>query len=250
MRVLIVDDEPAARRRLAIMLDELDVEVVGEAANGVEALELVPQRRPDVLLLDIAMPEVDGFDVARHLDAPRPLIVFQTAYDEYALKAFEHEALDYVVKPVTLQRLDQALDRARRRLEGAARPAFTQDLIDRLQAAVARGAPARRPRLLVRDGTGHRLLPLGEIVRFTADEGTVVARTAGAAFSTDYTLTELEQRTAGAFIRPNRSELLNVDRIVRIESGGDGSAELTLAGGERVHVSRRRAAEVRRVLQG
>jgi DNA-binding LytR/AlgR family response regulator len=240
MRVLIVDDEPAARRRLAIMLDELDVEVVGEAANGVEALELVPQRRPDVLLLDIAMPEVDGFDVARHLDAPRPLIVFQTAYDEYALKAFEHEALDYVVKPVTLQRLDQALDRARRRLEGAARPAFTQDLIDRLQAAVARGAPARRPRLLVRDGTGHRLLPLGEIVRFTAD----------AAFSTDYTLTELEQRTAGAFIRPNRSELLNVDRIVRIESGGDGSAELTLAGGERVHVSRRRAAEVRRVLQG
>ena len=250
MRVLIVDDEPAARRRLAIMLDELDVEVVGEAANGVEALTLAAERRPDVVLLDIAMPEVDGFDVVRHLDPPRPLIVFQTAYDEYALKAFEHEALDYVVKPVTLQRLDQALDRARRRLEGTMRPAFSQDLIERLQATVTRGAPARRPRLLVRDGAGHRLLPLGEIVRFTAAEGTVVARTAEGDFPTDYTLADLEQRTAGAFIRPNRSELLNVDRIVRIEGAGDGSAELTLASGERVHVSRRRATEVRKVLAG
>ena len=94
MRVLIVDDEAAARRRLLIMLDELDVEVVGEAANGVEALEMVAERQPDVLLLDIAMPEVDGFDVAQHLVDPKPLIVFQTAYDEFALRAFEHEAVD------------------------------------------------------------------------------------------------------------------------------------------------------------
>jgi two-component system response regulator AlgR len=79
MRVLVVDDEPAARRRLALMLEELDEEVAGEAANGVEALEIARERRPDVLLLDIEMPEVDGFDVARHLPEPRPLIVFQTA---------------------------------------------------------------------------------------------------------------------------------------------------------------------------
>ena len=123
MRVLIVDDEPAARQRLALLLADLDVEVVGEAANGIEALELVRERRPDLLLLDIAMPEVDGFDVVRHLPEPRPLVVFQTAYDEHALKAFDHEALDYVVKPVTRERLAQALDRARRRLaERGSRP--------------------------------------------------------------------------------------------------------------------------------
>src|SRR5215212_7426519 len=99
MRILIVDDEPAARRRLAVMLDELDVEVVGEAAGGLEALEMARARRPDVVLLDIAMPEVDGLDVARHLDEPRPLVIFQTAFDAYALKAFELEAVDYLLKP-------------------------------------------------------------------------------------------------------------------------------------------------------
>ena len=109
MRVLIVDDESAARRRLAIMLSELDVEVVGEAKNGLEALQLVRERRPDVILLDITMPEVDGFDVAQHLPEPRPLIVFQTAFDEYALEAFDHEAIDYLVKPVMLPKLQRAI---------------------------------------------------------------------------------------------------------------------------------------------
>ena len=109
MRVLIVDDETAARRRLATLLEELGVEIVGEAADGMAALELARDRHPDVVLLDVAMPEVDGFDVARHLSEPRPLVIFQTAYAEFALKAFEHEALDYVVKPVTRTRLAQAI---------------------------------------------------------------------------------------------------------------------------------------------
>ena len=108
MRVLIVDDEPAARRRLALMLEELDEEVVGQAANGMEALQMAAERRPELLLLDVEMPEVDGFDVLRHIGEPRPLVVFQTAYDEYALRAFEHAALDYLVKPVTRAGLERA----------------------------------------------------------------------------------------------------------------------------------------------
>jgi two-component system response regulator AlgR len=116
MRVLIVDDEPAARRRLQLMLEELDVEVAGQAENGVRALELAASLRPDLLLLDIVMPEVDGFDVVRHLPEPRPLIVFQTAHDDFALEAFDHDAIDYVVKPVSLARLERALERARDRL--------------------------------------------------------------------------------------------------------------------------------------
>src|SRR5690606_5110901 len=113
------------------MLEELDVEVAGEAANGLEALELARERTPDVLLLDIAMPEVDGLDVARHLGGPPPFIVFQTAYDEYALQAFEHAAVDYLVKPVSLVKLERALVRVRDRLtrNEAALPAEVLDAL-------------------------------------------------------------------------------------------------------------------------
>ena len=111
MRVLIVDDEAHARSRLASLIEEIDqetatteaserLEIVGEAPDGASALELVRSTTPDVVLLDVAMPEVDGLDVARHLAEPRPLIIFQTAYHEYALQAFEEQALDFVVKPV------------------------------------------------------------------------------------------------------------------------------------------------------
>jgi two-component system response regulator AlgR len=248
MRVLIVDDESAARRRLSIMLSELDVELVGEAANGLEALKLVRERKPDVILLDISMPEVDGFDVAQHLDEPKPLIVFQTAFGEYALEAFEHEAIDYLVKPVTLPKLQRALDRARERWEGAQRQELSQDILQQLRSSfrAAAGAPSR---VLVRDQGGHRLMAYEDIDLFHADQGAVRARTPHGEYLTDYTIADLEHRLGGAFTRPNRSELINVSRIERITSNGDGSATLTLKGGAPIHVTRRRAAEVRRRLE-
>jgi two-component system response regulator AlgR len=248
MRVLIVDDEPAARRRLALMLGELDIEVAGEAENGLRALELVRERRPDVLLLDIAMPEVDGFDVARHLEEPKPLIVFQTAYDEYALQAFDHDALDYVVKPVTLPKLTRALERARSRLARPQPTSLDERLLGQLRSAVGGGVQPRRSRVLVREGTGHRLLPVSEVLRFVADEGLVYAHTAASTFLTDYTLRELEERTGDGFVRANRADLVNVDAVARIVSNGDGSATLTLRNGTKVRVSRRRSADVRAVL--
>ena len=219
MRVLVVDDEGAARRRLSIMLAELDVELVGEAANGLDALKLVRERKPDLLLLDITMPEVDGFDVAQHLPEPKPLIVFQTAFDEYALEAFDHEAIDYLVKPVTLPKLQRAIERARERWDTA--------------------------RVLVRDRGGHRLVSYRDILLFRADQGAVRARIKRDDFLTDYTLADLEQRLGSAFIRPNRSELVNVELVERITSNGDGSATLTLLDGTTTHVTRRRAADVR-----
>jgi len=177
MRVLIVDDEPNARNRLQIMLEELDVEVVGEAANGMEALEMVESLRPDLLLLDIQMPEVDGFDVARHLPDGGPLVVFQTAHDEFALKAFDHEALDYLVKPVTLKRLSEALDRARKRMSTSS-PTYPPQLIEQLRKAVCGTQPSGPRRLLVRDGRGHRLLQVELIHSFIARAGEVYAATA------------------------------------------------------------------------
>lgn len=247
MRTLIVDDEPAARRRLAAMLAELDVEVVGEAANGVEALALIAERRPDLVLLDISMPEVDGFDVVRHLDEPRPLIVFQTAYDAYALEAFDHEALDYVVKPVSLDRLERAVERARQRLAAADRREPTRQA---LRQVAARLPVLARPRVLVRSGRGHRLLPLAEIRRFSARDGLVYAHSGEGRHLTDYTLSELEERTSGVFVRVSRSALVHLEHIDGIVSNGDGSAMLTLSEGATVRVSRRRSTEVRRALEG
>ena len=160
MRVLIVDDEPAARERLARLLEEIDpaIEIVGEAGDGLTALDLARTRRPDVILLDIAMREVDGFDVARHLAEPRPLVIFQTAHQHFAVKAFEHDAIDYVVKPVRKARLVDALERARRRLAVAA-PRWDRAAL--AEAGLAFGyAPQVPARLLVRHGAGHRLVPV------------------------------------------------------------------------------------------
>ena len=249
MRVLIVDDEAAARRRLARLLEELGVEIAGEAADGMTALDLARERRPDVLLLDIAMPEVDGFDVARHLSDSRPLIIFQTAYAEFALRAFEHEALDYVVKPVSRTRLAQALERARRRLaDSTTTRTWTSGALAQLGAAMHH-QPVRPERLLVRHGTGHRLVPLHDIACFTATEGLVYARTGERLAGTDYTLTELEDRMKGAFVRASRSDLVNLSHVAGITSNGDGSATLSLRDGAIVRVSRRRAAAVRTALR-
>jgi two-component system LytT family response regulator len=248
VRVLIVDDEAAARHRLHTMLHELDVEVVGEAANGVEALLMAAERSPDVVLLDIAMPEVDGFDVARHLREPRPLLIFQTAHDEYALRAFEHEALDYVMKPVILERLRQALERAARRLVARTQPP-SAELLARIQAAVGNAGAVAKPRLLVREGTGHRLIALEEIGRFTAASGATQAHMGAARFGTDYTMAELEDRTRGRFVRASRAELVNIDHVQRFVRDPDGTALIVLRDGTRVPVSRRRATEVRQALE-
>jgi DNA-binding LytR/AlgR family response regulator len=250
MRVLIVDDEPAARRRLALMLEELDEEVVGEAANGMEALQMVAERRPELLLLDVEMPEVDGFDVLRHVGEPRPLVVFQTAYDEYALRAFEHAALDYLVKPVTRAGLERALARARERLAAPALPSLDEQVVQALRSAAGVGGAQRR-RLLVREGRGHRLVAFDDIVRFSAEEGLSHAHlTSGTKHLTDYTLAELESRAGDGFVRVSRADLVRVDAVARVTRNGDGSATLGLSDGSVVHVSRRRAPEVWALLEG
>jgi DNA-binding LytR/AlgR family response regulator len=247
MRALIVDDEPAALRRLSALLDDLGVEVVGEAPDGITALVLAHARRPDVVFLDISMPEVDGFDVVRRLEHPRPLVIFQTAYGEFALEAFDHEAVDYVVKPITRERLALAIDRAQRRLSGPGTTIDSQTLL-RLGTAIGH-VPGRPARLLVRHAAGHKLVPVERISRFTADEGLVYARLGGSTLGTDYTLNELESRLEGAFLRVSRSDLVSIAAIVGIRGNGDGSATVSLSTGDTVHVSRRRAASVRACLQ-
>ena len=252
MRVLIVDDERAARQRLARLLADLDVEVAGEAADGLVALELAERDRPDVILLDIEMPEVSGLDVARRLSDPRPLIIFQTAFDQYALDAFEREALDFLLKPVTRERLAHALARAERRLaERAGVTRVTAEMAARLEASLSHGARPRAPRrLLVRHQSGHRLLPVAEIDRFVAADGVVHAVSGRTQHMVDDSLDALETRLSAAFVRTSRADLIAIDRVDRIVSNGDGSASLMLKDGSAWHVSRRRAAGVKASLEG
>jgi two-component system LytT family response regulator len=166
------------------------------------------------------------------------------AHDEYAISAFEQEALDYLLRPVTQERLSTALDRAARRFAAGAHGP-EREAIARVERHM-RSVPARR--LLVRSGAGHRLVPVREIAQFTAEDGLARAATEATTYLTDYTLTELEARLEGAFTRVSRSNLVNIEWIDRIAGEGDGSATLTLRGGPAVHVSRRRAADVRRAI--
>jgi DNA-binding LytR/AlgR family response regulator len=253
MKILIVDDEAHARRRLAELIEEIDaeydslaLEIVGEAASGVAALDLARQRRPDVVLLDIAMPEVDGLDVVRHLPEPRPLVIFQTAYEHYALAAFDYQALDYVVKPVRKERLARALERARDRM-ATVPPALAGVSLDAIGTALGH-TRVRPARVLVRDGAGHRLLAVRDVLRFNAGDGLVRAVTARESAATDYTLGELETRLGSDFVRVSRADLVHVAHVARVLGSGDGSATLVMSDGARVHVSRRRAAGVKRAL--
>ena len=249
MRVLIVDDEPAARERLKALLDELDVEIAGEAVDGVDALAKARAVQPDVVLLDIAMPEVDGFEVARHLPEPRALVIFQTAFGGHALQAFEHEAVDFVLKPVTRARLQQSLERARRRLQERPSRAVPPELLARIEAVLGPGQQVRRTRILVRQGAAHRALPLRDVIRFVAEDGLVYACTSAGRSMTDYTLGELETQARVSFHPRKSRRFVQIDRIEKLLSNGDGSSTLTLTDGVTVHVSRRRSADVRRALQ-
>ena len=246
IRTLIVDDEPMARERvLSLLKQQPDIEVVGECADGAQALSAIERLEPELVFLDIQIPVMDGFGVIRALAPNRiPMVVFTTAYDEYALRAFEHAALDYLVKPVTLDGLRRALGRARDRLEAPAAPAPDPEVLRGLRASV-RGQAPRRPRLLVREGRGHRLVAFDAITRFSAEDGVVYAHLDGGERRlTDYTLAELEERAGEAFVRASRGELVNAEAVERIVRNGDGSATLGLRGGATVHVSRRRAPEV------
>ena len=238
MKVLVVDDEPLARRRLCRMLAKLRVEVGGEAADGAEALALVARERFDALLLDIRMPGMDGLALAASSDELPP-IVFTTAYDEHAVRAFEVSAVDYLLKPVKLERLRAALDKVAR-APAAALPAL-RVLLER----VAR--PEIKP-LAARAGTTVRLLDPRGVARIRAEDKYALVRDEGRDYLLDESLRALEERLAPlGFLRVHRAELVNLARV-RALHVEDDAPSLELDDGQRVPVSRRLAPELRRRL--
>jgi two-component system LytT family response regulator len=232
LRVVIVDDEEPARLALRHDLASIDgIEIVAECANGFEAVKAVAELRPDLLLLDVQMPKLDGFDVLELVGGDVPAI-FVTAYDQFALKAFEVHAVDYLLKPFTCDRLAAAIARARDRREGAG------------VSPGALRASARPPgtpvdRVVIRDGAHVHVLPVDKIDYVEAQDDYVAFRAAGKSHLKEQTLGEVEgQLDRRRFVRIHRSYLLNIDRLARVELYAKDSRVAILADGTKLPVSR------------
>jgi two-component system LytT family response regulator len=251
--VLVVDDEPPARERLCRLLAEIEtVKVVGEARDGVQALEMIEALSPDLVLLDIQMPGLDGFGVIQALDAP-PLIIFVTAYDEYAIRAFEVHALDYLLKPFSRERLKTALRRAEERLAGVGDPGvdpaqgFSAQLAPLLERLAAQGHYLTR--LAVRDREGVRVLDAREVDWIGVEGEQVIVHVGERAFPIRRTLADLEARLDPAqFFRAHRSAIVNLDRVQKIIPWFKGSHKLELTTGVEVDLSRAQARALRNIL--
>ena len=247
LRVLVVDDEPLARRVLMDGLTSVkDVQVVGEADSGETALRQIGHLQPDLVLLDIQMPVMDGFEVIRRLQGPLPVIVFVTAYSEYALGAFEVGAVDYLLKPVSEERLRTAVDRARR---AQRRPRESALRVERTLAAL--GGREIRPvaKVVARRGLDYYLLDLDDVYALQADGEIVWILTARRKYRAVHSLGRLEDRLRGTqFQRVHRSVLVNTNRIRRMSALSSRRWLLTLTNGLEFIVSKRRAPLVRDLL--
>jgi two-component system, LytTR family, response regulator len=252
LRVVIADDERPARSMLASLLQGCDdVEVVGEAQNGAEAVALIEEQRPDLALLDLQMPEIDGMGVVRLIHKDRlPLIAFVTAYDEYAIQAFEVNAVDYLLKPVDRARLRQTIERAHDRLEQRAaspvsvNPGSGPGDADRLKAAAddydhAQGMPPL-VRIPVRRRDDIVLLPVTQVASVVADGELLHLTTIrGERHTISYRLKDLEARLDQArFVRLERGALVNVDAITRVSPMPGGTYLVTLSNGQEIRASR------------
>jgi len=235
VRVLIVDDEPLARMLLREQLAAMpDLELAGEAADGFEAVRLAESVSPDVMLLDVQMPKLSGLEVLELLGARAPVVIFVTAHDEFALRAFEVHAVDYLLKPVQPARLATALERARERLRSSAAGSQPHEL---LRAARPPGQPLER--VLIREGAHVHVLPVGRIDFIEAQDDYLSFACAGKRLRKQQTLAELaEQLDPARFVRVHRSFVLNIERLARIEPYAKDSWLAILGDGARLPVSR------------
>lgn len=247
MKILIVDDEKPARDRLRQLVEDLGVHtVVGEAGNGAEALTLAAERTPDIVLLDIRMPGMDGIETAHHLNAmdKPPAVVFATAYDEYAIDAFDARAIGYVLKPVRRERLQGALEHAER-LSGPVLQELTTDP----------GLEARRNHVCARAHGELRLIPVSDVRYFVADQKYVCVHHEGGEDLIDDSLKSLEEEFSAEFVRIHRSALVKVSAVEKLEKLADGKTRVIMRGdsqdqADSLIISRRHVADVRRRLKG
>jgi two-component system, LytTR family, response regulator len=248
LSVFVVDDEPLARRKLAALVGHVAwAKQIGEASDGLTALENIRELRPDIVFLDIEMPEISGIEVAERLRKlePVPAVVFTTAYDRFAVTAFELEAVDYLLKPFGEQRLVAALERARGVVEtrgGAAN-------LDRARTVLAE-SNARAPleRIFVRDRGAIVPLALRDVLRIEAQDDYVMIHTRSRQHLVSLRIRDLEQRLPDPpFLRVHRSHIVNLDHVERMVPLDDTRLEVQMKDGVALPVSRARSREIRRL---
>jgi len=243
LRVAVIDDEELARRILRELLARHpDVEIVAECANGFEAVKAAAELTPDLLLLDIQMPKLDGFDVLELVGTEIP-VIFVTAYDSYAIRAFEVHAVDYLLKPFGAERLAEALGRARERIRTRERPPVRELL------AAARADRAPIERVLIRDRADVHVIPVHKIDYVESQDDYVAVKTGGHSYLKEQTLAELEALLdPRVFVRIHRRYVLNLERLAKIELAVTDSRIAILTDGTELPISRAGYARLRELL--
>ena len=238
LRVLIVDDEAPARERLRSLLDEIgNLDIAGEAANGEQALKLTVDLTPDVVLLDVRMPGMDGLEAAHQLNSlvEPPAVIFTTAYDEYAMNAFDAQAVGYLLKPIRKEKLAAALAQAGR---------LTRPQLQRIASTTE--APLRRTHIAARHREGLRLIPIEEVMFFFAEQKYTTVRHAKGEDLIEDSLRSLEEEFGAALVRIHRNALVSVRYLEGIDRNAEGQYLVRLRGCPApLQVSRRMASELR-----
>jgi two-component system LytT family response regulator len=246
LRIVVVDDEALSRAVVREYADlDPGVQIVADCANGFEAVKAVSELKPDLVLLDVQMPKLDGFEVLELLGRDQP-VIFITAYDQYALKAFEVHAVDYLLKPFSAERFQEAIARARARLR--AKTLLAVDDVDKfISDAKPRTGPAGR--VLILDGANVHVLPVDKIDYVEAQDDYVAFKSEGKQYLKDQTLSAVEETLdSSRFVRIHRSFILNIDRISKVELYAKDSRMAILRDGTRLPVSRAGYARLSQLL--
>jgi two-component system LytT family response regulator len=247
IRAVIVDDEELARGLLREYLSHAGgVEVIAECANGFEAVKTIAERKPDLVLLDVQMPKLDGFEVLELID-PSVAVIFVTAYDQYAMRAFDANAVDYLLKPFSSDRFRKAIERVRQRL-GSPQPPAPKISASDLSAA-ARPPDQRLERIVVKDGTKVHIIPIDKLDYVEAQDDYIALRSEKKNYLKQQTISSIEtQLDPKKFVRIHRSYIVNLERIVRIEPYTKDSRVAVLADGTQLPVSRSGHAKLKTLL--
>lgn len=239
-KTIIIEDEQLARQRLKRLLaNYAEVEIIAEAENGAQGLELINQHQPDLIFLDIEMPILNGFEMLAKLTENQPKVVFTTAYDQYAIKAFEEGSIDYLLKPIELERLDKTI--AKLKQTNLAKPAIAiEDLLLQIKGRTTSKT------LTVKLGDRILLIKFEDIVHIQAEDKYVFLHaTDGKKHLTDYTLSTLEDKLPEDFLRIHRSDIINTNHITEIRRGFNGALIFVMSNGSKVSSSRSNSESLR-----
>ncbi|WP_276347266.1 LytTR family transcriptional regulator DNA-binding domain-containing protein [Daejeonella sp. JGW-45] len=244
MRVILIDDEPLAR---SVVIEYLQswpqIEIVQECSDGFEGVKAIAQHEPDLIFLDIQMPKINGFEMLELIDQP-PSVIFTTAFDEYAIKAFEEHAIDYLLKPFTKERFDRAVQKWLDTKPTAEAKKDTTQILDNIQTS-----SPKNERVVVKTGNKIKIIPLNDIIFLAADDDYVKIHTAEGSFLKNKTMSYFEKLLGDVdFVRVHRSYIVKIDEITRIDPYEKESHLAILKSGEKIPVSKTGYPKLRQVL--